>query len=133
MPRAKSAARRPRYAAGIELPRIDGRTLFARRYRRRVLAYSNELGELSEVDKAQVAQLVTVELRIEQLRDEQLQGRLTDGDELIRLSSEHRRIATGLRTKAAKNKPDSPCLQDYISRKYGNANQSVEPSEDVDA
>jgi hypothetical protein len=117
--RRRANYRRPRFAAGIELPRIDGRTQFARRFRRLVVAYANELGNLTDFDRAQVAQLVTVELRMEQLRAEQLQGRLSDGDELIRLSSEHRRIANGLRANATAAKPAGPTLHEHLARRYG--------------
>lgn len=47
-----------------------------------------------------------LQVRIEQLQAEAVEGRDVDADDrLIRLSSEHRRLLAALRTKAAKNKP----------------------------
>jgi hypothetical protein len=53
-------------------------------------------------------------------------------DEIIRLSSEHRRLLTALRSRATKAKPAGPGLQDYIREKYGEP-ESIEESEGADA
>ena len=108
--------RRARYVAGIEMPRVDGRTLGARRYRRLVEAYSREIGaELSEPEKALVGQVSSLQLRIEQLQSAIVAGHDVSTDELVRLSSEHRRLLTGLRKKADTNKPPAPNIHDLLA------------------
>jgi len=119
--------RRARYVAGIEMPRVDGRTLAARRYRRLVAAYSRELGlELTEPDKALVGQIASLQLRIEQLQSAIVAGHDVSTDELIRLSSEHRRLLTGLRGRAEKNMPAAPSLAEFLAQR---AAQSEEEDE----
>jgi hypothetical protein len=92
--------------AGIPLPRIDQRTVGAMRYRSLLDSYGAELGgNLTEGDKALIQQIAAMQLRIEQLQAAIVEGRDVSADEIIRLSSEHRRLLTSLRGKVAKNKP----------------------------
>jgi hypothetical protein len=121
--------RRPRFINGIEMPReADLRTVFGRRLTLLIRAYSAELGgNLAEADKALVRQVSSLQVRIEQL-----DGREVAADEIIRLSSEHRRLLTALRSRATKAKPAAPGLQDYIREKYGEP-ESTEESEGADA
>ena len=111
--------RRPRQTkAGIALPRTDHRTVSAMRYRALLDSYTAELGgRLTEPEKALVQQIAAMQLRIEQLQAEIVEGRDVDADQIIRLSSEHRRLLTALRGKAAKNKPAGPTLAEYVARK----------------
>jgi hypothetical protein len=59
------------------------------------------------------------------LRAEQLQAQImapdpdvpVNGDEIVRLSSECRRIRVSLKSKTAKNKPAGPTLAEYAARK----------------
>jgi hypothetical protein len=113
--------RRARYVAGIEMPHVDGRTLAARRYRRLVAAYFRELGgELTEAERATVRQAAGLQLRVEQLQSAIVAGHDVSTDELVRLSSEHRRLLTGLRGKAEKARPDAPmAIDQYLRDKYG--------------
>jgi hypothetical protein len=123
--------RRPRCTqAGIPLPRIDQRTVSAMRYRTLLDSYGAELGgHLTEPEKALVQQIAAMQLRIEQLQAAIVEGREVDADQIIRLSSEHRRLLTTLRGKAAKNKPAAASsLQDYINSKYGSAPAKAEDS-----
>jgi hypothetical protein len=112
IPTATTYRRRPRYVAGIEMPReTDLRTVLGRRLSRLIRAYSSELsGNLSEPDKALVRQVCSLQVRIEQL-----DGREANADEVIRLSSEHRRLLTALRSRAAKSKPPAPTIHDLVA------------------
>lgn len=134
---ATANKRRPRHTrAGIELPRADGRTLAAKRYRVLVDAYGEEFGgSLTEAEKALIQQVATLQLRIEQLQAEVVQGRDVDADDrLIRLSSEHRRLLGALRGKAESRKVAGPtALQEYLAARAAaqaddaNADSAVEP------
>jgi hypothetical protein len=122
--------RRPRHSrTGIELPRTDLRTVAARRLRGLIAAYESELGDnLGEAEKAMIRQVCSLQLRIEQLETAIVEGRDVNADEIIRLSSERRRLLTGLRGRAVKAKPAGPLLQDYIREHYG---EPAETSENV--
>ncbi len=86
------------------MPRaVDMRTALGRRYRHLVECYSNEVGtELTEPEKALVRQVASLQFRIEQLQGQIVQA---DADQVIRLSSEHRRLLSSLRLRADANKP----------------------------
>jgi hypothetical protein len=110
--------RRPRFSAtGIPLPRIDQRTVSAMRYRSLLDSYASELGiALSEPDRALVQQLASLQLKIEQMQAAIIEGRDTDADQIIRLSSEHRRLLATLKGKADKAKPaPDDALQRYLA------------------
>jgi protein-tyrosine-phosphatase len=111
--------RRPRHSlSGIALPRVDGRTVAARRFRELVDAFSAELGaNLTETERGMVRQAAALQLRIEQMQGAIVESPDIDADLIIRLSSEHRRLLTKLRGKAAKNKPAVATIADYVARK----------------
>jgi hypothetical protein len=127
-----AARRRPRRTriGRVPMPRVDGRTISARRFRDLVESYSSELGgELSEADRALIQQAAIVQIRCEEIQLEIVEGRDVDPDLLVRLSSENRRLLAGLAVKADnKSKPAGPALQDYLATKYG-----ASESEDADA
>jgi hypothetical protein len=110
---------------------VDLRTTSGRRYRYLVSAYSNEVGaELTEPEKALVRQISSLQLRIEQLQGRIVLGEDVSADEVIRLSSEHRRLLTSLRTKAEASRPAaSTSLHDYIAEHYGKATDAAEADE----
>jgi hypothetical protein len=113
--------------AGIPLPRIDQRTVGAMRYRSLLDSYGAELGgNLTEADKALIQQIAAMQLRIEQLQAAIVEGLDVDADQIIRLSSEHRRLLTTLRGKVGKNKPRHDPLTAHIAAKYGR------PASDID-
>ena len=68
-------------------------------------------------NKALIQQIAAMQLRIEQLQTAIVEGRDVDADQIIRLSSEHRRLLTSLRGKVAKNKPAAESIADYMARK----------------
>jgi hypothetical protein len=113
-----AARRRPRRTrtGRVPLPRVDGRTVSARRFRDLVIAYSSEIGnELSEADRGLVQQAAAVQIACEQLQFDIVEGRDVDPDMLIRLSSENRRLLAGLGAKADKSKPPAPTLADLVA------------------
>jgi hypothetical protein len=110
--------RRPRHTrAGIALPRTDGRTLAARRFRSLCEAFTAELGgQLTEVDQNLIKQAANLVLAAERFQVDVVNGAEVNPDALVRVSSEARRILGMLRTKAAKNKPTASSLKDYLIR-----------------
>jgi hypothetical protein len=127
---ATTYRRRPRVVAGIEMPReTDLRTVFGRRFTRLIRAYSAELGDnLNEPDRALIRQVCSLQLRIEQLdgRDD------ASADEVIRLSSEHRRLLTALRARASKTKPSgTTALQEYLASRSAQAVEAPEANEEL--
>ena len=117
---ATASRRRPRHSAkGIELPRVDQRTISARRFRGLIESFEIELGGggLTATEKGLVKQVASLQLRIEQLQSAIVEGCDVNADEIIRLSSEHRRLLVSLRAKAAKNKPGGPDLASYLASK----------------
>jgi hypothetical protein len=134
--------RRPRHThTGIELPRVDLRTWPARRLRSLIAAYEAELGDnLGEGEKATVRQVCSLQLRIEQLETAIVEGRDVNADEIIRLSSERRRLLTSLRARAEKNRSEpEDALQRYLAEHYdqpaddgADAEQEPETSTDLE-
>jgi hypothetical protein len=103
--------RRPRHTrTGIQLPRTDlRRTVTARRLRSLIAAYEAELGgTLTEQDKTLIRQACTMQLAIEELERKIVEGREVDADAIIRLSSEHRRLQSALRSREVKAKAAGP-------------------------
>jgi hypothetical protein len=118
---AAAKIRRARFVGEIELPRVDGRTLAARAFRRRVAAYLGEFGtgHLSEADKGLILAAAAISVRVDQLQRDLIEGRPVDEDAVVRLSSEHRRLLTSLRSKAAKARPaDEDSLAAHIATRY---------------
>jgi hypothetical protein len=112
--------RQRRTVGGIALPRIDGRKLSARRFRALVTAYENEFGTLTESDRALIAQVCSIQLRLEELQAATVDGRDVDADQVIRLSSEHRRLLTSLGRKASQHAAAQPSeLDEYLAATYG--------------
>jgi hypothetical protein len=126
---AANPKRRPRHTqAGIALPRVDQRTVSAMRYRSLLDSYAEELGgRLTEPEKALVQQIASMQIRIEQLQAAIVEGRDVDADQIIRLSSEHRRLLTSLRGKAAENRPAGPNLQSFLATAYPTKPADDEP------
>ena len=102
------------------MPGVDLRTAAGRRYRYLIESYSDELGAaLTEPEKALVRQIASLQVHIEQLQGAIVGGRDVDADQVIRLSSEHRRLLSQLRARAAKAKPSGPTLSQYLRDNYG--------------
>lgn len=105
------------------LPRFDGRTVAARRFRDLVDTFTAELRSgLTEADKALVKQAANLVLASEKMQDDVVAGATVDPDALVRVSSEARRILGLLRSKAVKNKPPAgPTLDDLFAAEEARA------------
>jgi hypothetical protein len=69
---------------------------------------------------AAFAQAAALAIHIERLQRDILEGRDVDADQVVRLSSEHRRLLTALRSRAAKAEPDGRALlNQHLAQKYG--------------
>jgi hypothetical protein len=102
-------------------PGVDLRSAGARRYRYLVSSYSDEIGtDPTESERALIRQAASLQLRIEQLQVRVVRGEDVSADEIIRLSSEHRRLLSLLQGKADSAKPAAPAAIDqYLKDKYG--------------
>ena len=104
--------------AGIQLPRVDGRTIAARRFRDLCAAFEAEVGGvLSESDKAMVAQAAALSLRAEELQADLIRGRDIDNDLLVKLSGTVKRILSVIGAKA-KDKPAGDALAEHLATHY---------------
>ena len=108
-----------RTAGGIQLPRIDGRTVSARRYRDLVVAYEAEVGGgLSESERSTIQQAAALSLRAEELQADLVLGKPIDNDLLIRLTGTARRLLNSIRGKADDRRPAGPDLASYLAATY---------------
>jgi hypothetical protein len=110
---------------------IDGRSRYARRFRRLCQEFETELGgHLSAADKAAIAQAVSFQMEEERLRAERASGADVDHDTIIRVGSEARRARAALKGKAEANKPAAPtALDQYLKAKYGPSDGEPEADE----
>jgi hypothetical protein len=122
-PTAATRPRQRRTRGGIMLPRFDGRTLAARRYKEIIQNLEAEVGtDLSEADRGLIKTAGVLELRHEQMEAALMRGELIDNDELIRIASERRRILAKLRSKVVKNKPPAgPTLDELFAAEEARA------------
>lgn len=114
---------------------IDLRTARGRRFRFLIAEYSAELGgELSEADRALITQRAALQLQAETMQGQIVAGTLIDCGDLIRISSEQRRIAGVFKARAAKNKPADGAndLQAYLAARHG-ADRAAGPADEAEA
>src|SRR5690349_5748033 len=84
---------------------IDGRTQHAKRFRDLVRAFTDELGgHPSEVDKGLVKQAAAMELKVEMLHADLVNGLRVPTDDLTRATSEARRLTELIRSKSKRPK-----------------------------
>jgi len=114
---------------GTPLPRLDGRTVSARRYRDLVIAFEAEVGgPLSESERAMIKQAAAMTLQAEQLQTDLILGNPIDNDLLVRLSGTAKRILSSISGKAGERRPAGPDLQSYL------ASRAAQPAaDDADA
>jgi hypothetical protein len=103
---------------------IDGRSPTARRFRDLVQAYTAEIGgDLSQTEMAMIKTAAGLEIQAELMQADIVNGKMVDSDDLIRLSSEVRRILDAIREKAGKRKPAAPKLAAYLASKQAAAEE----------
>ena len=114
-----AVTKRQRYSrTGTPLPRIDGRAATARRFRDVVNDLEQELGgcELSAADQSLIKTAAGLVLQTELLQSAIARGEAVDSDELVRVSSEARRVLSAVRSKAVQRKPEGPdAVQAYLA------------------
>jgi hypothetical protein len=95
---------------------IDMRSPTARRFRDLVQAYSAEVGgDLSQTDLAMIKTAASLSLSAELMQADLVNGKPVDLDDLIRLSSEARRLLDAIAEKAGKRKAAGPTLSQYLA------------------
>lgn len=108
MKRTKLRIDRPHYTdGGIELPRVDGRTVAARRFRDIVTGIEREIGStLTEIERSTVREMAMLMLRADQLQAAVVRGESINDDALIRLAGQIRRQRDALdRLKSKRQDP----------------------------
>jgi hypothetical protein len=107
--RPRRPERRLRHSpAGILQPStIDGRSRFARRFRKLSEEFAAEIGgPLTSIERILIRTAVDLVIRAE--------GE-ADVDAAVRLASESRRLLESLKAKAAKAKPAAPSIHDLLA------------------
>jgi hypothetical protein len=97
---------------------VDGRSAPARRFRDLVHDFSVPLGgagNLSPLDLALVRQAASLRLRFEQMEAAVAREEPIDDDQMIRLSSEVRRVISAIRKQDAGTATPGPSLSDYLA------------------
>jgi hypothetical protein len=96
---------------------VKGSSKFGRRYRDLVEAYSTEVGgELSQTEMAMIKQAAALAIQSEMMQAAIINGEPVNSDDLIRISSEVRRIVDALRERAGKRKPAAvPSIDDLFA------------------
>jgi hypothetical protein len=98
---------------------VDARSRHGRRFNDLCRAYEKEAGgSLSVTGKTLVRQAATLSLRCELMQAEMLRGRKVKIDDLVRMSSEVRRILAAVGIKTAAMKPAAETLDQYLARTY---------------
>jgi hypothetical protein len=86
---------------------------------------------LSEMDRRLIGQVAAMAVRVESLQSAIVEGRSVDGDELIRTSSQYRRLLGVLRARAAAGtKTDATWLDDLEAR-YADADDDKAEASDA--
>jgi hypothetical protein len=111
--------------------KVDGRTSGARRYNSLVRAFTDQLGggTLAEGDRALVEQAAMLQLRVEQITRDVIQGKPVDDDLTIKLAGASKRAILAISAKAAAQKPGGQTLQEYLANKHAAA-ESDDDGED---
>lgn len=70
-----------------------------------------------------------MQIRIEQLQGQIVQGQDVDADQVIRLSSEHRRLLSSLRLRADANKPAGDAALKALFAEYQAQSDATEAAQ----
>jgi hypothetical protein len=104
---------------------VKGSSKYGRRYRDLIACYSEELGgDLTQSERAMVKAAASLSIRSEMLQADLVNGTAVNPDDIIRISSEVRRILDAIGEKAGKRKPAAvPSIHDYVAANYGAASE----------
>jgi hypothetical protein len=97
---------------------VKGTSKYGRRYRDLIDAYTAEIGgELTQTELGMIKQAAALSIRSEMVQAQIINGETgISDDDLIRLSSEVRRILDALRERAGKRKPPpGPSIDDLFA------------------
>jgi len=98
---------------------VRGASKFGRRYRDLIDLFSAEVAEvggvLTETEAAMIKTAAALAIKGEQMQAAIINGDAINADDLIRLSSEVRRILAEIAGKAGKRKPTGPTLSQYLA------------------
>jgi hypothetical protein len=98
------------------LQNVDGRSSSARRFRDLVNAFEQEVGGvLTDSDRGLIRQAASLQLKGEMLQAALVRGEDVDADQIIRIAGTSRRILSSIASKAAKNKPAGPSIDELFS------------------
>jgi hypothetical protein len=95
---------------------VKGSSKYGRRYRDLIDLFTAEVGSvLTQFEQAMVKQAAALAVQGEQMQAAIVNGEAVNSDDLIRLSSEVRRILAEIAGKAGKRKPAGPTLSQYLA------------------
>jgi hypothetical protein len=95
---------------------VKGSSKYGRRYRDLIDAYSLELGgDLTQFEMAMVKQAAALAIQSEVMQAAIINGEPVDPDNMVRISSEVRRILDAIAGKAGKRKPAAPTLSQLLA------------------
>jgi hypothetical protein len=95
---------------------VKGSSKYGRRYRDLIALYTAEVGGvLTQFEMAMVKQAAALAIQSEMMQAAIINGESVNSDDLIRLSSEVRRILAEIAGKAGKRKPAGPTLSQYMA------------------
>jgi hypothetical protein len=107
---------------------VDGRLPAGRRFADLCRAYETQCGgNLTVVGKMLCKQAASLSIRCEQLQADVVIGKPVAIDDLVRATSEIRRILAAVTNKPGRNQAAMPSLADYVLAKYGAEPPEAEP------
>jgi hypothetical protein len=113
---------------------VDGRSSGARRFRDLIADLARDefgrVADLSIVEVGLLRQAAALTLRAEQMQADMVRGEIVDADELVRVSSESRRVLAAIRrTKRATThqEPPTETLREYLATNYPKDRKSERP------
>lgn len=84
-----------------------------RRFRDLLEAYTDQFEIVTEADRALVRNAATLTFEQEEMAAAKMRGERINGDDMVRMSSELRRVLSELRRKAQADAPAAPSIADH--------------------
>lgn len=92
---------------------VDARSKHGRRFRDLIAAYTDEIGgNLSATDQAMVKQAAALSIRAEMMQAEIVNGVAVNPDDMVRVTSESRRIVETIKTNASARRVEAGSTSD---------------------